>query len=290
VLTRRSFLVTGLALGAGASSLLGACSSGDGDGNGEGDAAPFDLARRFTDDVLVPGEVRLPVSLVRNGEVQLSGPDSLRGRIVDNAGTDVATVEAGRRDIDPQAPPYWSFRAQIAQPGIYVLRVDGDNGDGAAFEVFATEAVVMPHLGSTLPSLETPTVDDHRGVEPYCSLTPEPCALHEVTLAEAFTFGTPVAFLVGTPAHCQTGTCAPGLEFLVNTHRRVGSAVAMVHADVFADNAGTQVAPTVTALGLSYEPVLYLCSPDGVVVDQLDGVWNQTEVDECIDRLIAQFS
>ena len=70
--------------------------------------------------------------------------------------------------------------------------------------------VTVPYIGSVLPPFDTPTVDDHRGVEPYCTLTPAPCPLHDVTLTQALASGKPVAYMVGTPAHCQTGTCAPG--------------------------------------------------------------------------------
>jgi hypothetical protein len=286
MINRRAFLrVGGLAIGgsacASAVTALSGCSSDE--------PAPFALARRFPNEVLVPGQVRLPVSLVRDGTVQTSGPASLRGRVLAADGS-VATTTATRRDIDPQVPPYWAFRVEVPTAGVYTLRVDGDDGDGAAFEVFDAEQVAMPHVGSTLQPFDTPTVDDHRGVEPYCSLTPQPCPLHSVTLTQALEAGQPLVYMVGTPAHCQTGTCAPGLEYLSSTHARVGDAVTMVHADVFADNAGTIVSPAVNALGLSYEPVVYLCAPDGRIVEQLDGVWDQTEVDEAVDRLISQFS
>ena len=288
MINRRAFLkVGGLAVGGSAVAstvaALGGCSA---------DApAPFALARRFPNEVLVPGVVRLPVSLVRNGTVQTSGPASLRGRVLAADGSEVApTTTAERRDIDPQVPPYWAFRVDVPTAGVYALRVDGDDGDGAAFEVFDTGQVAMPHIGSTLQPFDTPTVDNHRGVEPYCSLTPQPCPLHSLTLTQALAAGQPLVYMVGTPAHCQTGTCAPGLEYLAATHTRVGDAVTMVHADVFADNAGTIVSPPVVALGLSYEPVVYLCAPDGRVVEQLDGVWDQTEIDEAVDRLISKFS
>ena len=76
--------------------------------------------------------------------------------------------------------------------------------------------------GRRCPPFDTPTVDDHRGVEPYCSLTPDPCPLHDITLTQALQAGKPLVFMVGTPAHCQTGACAPALEFLVAARQRVG--------------------------------------------------------------------
>ena len=182
--------------------------------------------------------------------------------------------------------PYWAVNLQIDEPGIYKLRLDGDDGFGAAFQITAPEQVSVPYIGSQLPPFDTPTVDNHRGVEPYCSLTPAPCSLHDMTLTQALASGKPVAYMVGTPGHCATATCAPGLEFLVESHARLGDAVAMVHADVYADDAGTKVAPAVSALGLEYEPVLYLAK-DGVVIDRIDVIWDQSELDERLDALLA---
>ena len=50
----------------------------------------------------------------------------------------------------------------------------------------------------------------------------------------------------------------------------------------------TTLAPAVNALGISYEPVLYLCHPDGTIVDHLDGIWDQTELDESLAQLTAR--
>jgi hypothetical protein len=107
-----------------------------------------------------------------------------------------------------------------------------------------------------------------------------------MTLTDALASGKPVAYMVGTPAHCQTGTCAPALEFLVKSHERLGDSVAMVHADVYSDDAATTVAPAVQALGLEYEPVLYLVKA-GIVADRIDVVWDQSELDGRLDAFLA---
>ena len=60
----------------------------------------------------------------------------------------------------------------------------------------------------------------------------------------------------------------------------------MVHADVYSDDAATTVAPAVDALGLEYEPVLYLVK-DGVVKDRIDVIWDQSELDERLDAFLA---
>ena len=296
--TRRQFLLV-----TGGAALLAACGSDDSSGSGStpdttpgdgtapsgtdaGAVTGFGVVQRFPNlNLFTPGDVRLPVSLTDGQTLLDSGPDTLTGWIETFDGTRVAEVSAPRRDEGIDVP-YWDIRATLDTALIYTLRIEGDDGFGATFELWEESEVPTPSLGSPMPPFDTPTVDDHRGVEPYCSLTPEPCPLHEVTLTEALASGKPVAYMVGTPAFCQTGTCAPGLEFLVAEHERLGDQVVMVHADVYADDAATTIAPAVEALGAQYEPIIYLCDAAGVIVDRLDGVWDASELRERLDLLL----
>jgi hypothetical protein len=248
------------------------------------DSKGFKIAQRYPSDTFVPGKVRLPISIA-NEELLKTGPKVLKGRVLDSDAKEVATVTAPIHSKD-LVIPYWAVNVQIDQPGTYTLRLDGDDGYGAAFQVTAPEQVTVPYIGSTLPPFDTPTVDDHRGVEPYCTLTPNPCPFHAVTLTEALATAKPVAYMVGTPAHCQTGTCAPGLEFLIASGQRLGDAMVVVHADVYSDDAATTIAPAVSALNLEYEPVLYLVTA-GVVRDRIDVIWDQGELDERLDAFLA---
>jgi TAT (twin-arginine translocation) pathway signal sequence len=279
--SRRQFLAIGAA--GGAALALAAC------GSDAAKATPaYDLLIRLTDaPLLVPGESRVALSLAAEQTMVMSGPATLTAKLLDSGGATVAEMTADQHnDGIPQA--YWPFRFTIDTPGFYRLSIDGGNPQSGNFGVFETSQVTMPYIGSTLPQFDTPTVGDHRGVEPYCSLTPAPCPLHDVTLTEALQSGKPLVFMVGTPAHCQTGACAPALEFLVANHQRVGDAAMMVHADVYADNAATEQAPIIDALGLDYEPVVYFATPGGQIVDRLDGIWDQTELDQRVDALLAR--
>ncbi len=246
----------------------------------------FTIAQRYPSNTFVPGVVRLPISIASKDSLMTTGPSQLDGRVLDSNDQQIATVSAPIHSKD-LVIPYWAVNVQIDQPGTYTLRLDGDDGFGAAFIVSDPATVTVPYIGSLLPPFDTPTVDNHRGVEPYCSLTPNPCPLHDVTLTQALASGKPVAYMVGTPAHCQTGTCAPALEVLVKSHARLGDAVVMVHADVYSDAAGTTVAPAVNALGLDYEPVLYLVKGDGIVNDRIDVIWDQAELDARLDAFLA---
>jgi len=276
---------------AGAGAMLVVAGCGDNSKSSSGGTEPdpgttgFTIAQRYPSDTFVPGKVRLPISIANKQSLLTTGPAVLNGRVLDSTDKQIAAVSAPIHSTDIVIP-YWPIVVQIDQPGTFTLRLDGDDGYGAAFQVSDPTQVTVPYTGSTLPPFDTPTVDNHRGVEPYCTLTPKPCPLHDVTLTQALASGAPVAYMIGTPAHCQTGTCAPALEFLVKSHSRVGDKIVMVHADVYSDDAATTVAPAVSALGLEYEPVLYLVR-NGTVADRVDVIWDQKELDERIDAFLA---
>ena len=67
----------------------------------------------------------------------------------------------------------------------------------------------------------------------------------------------------------------------------LGTKVAMVHADVYADAAATESAPVIEQLHLDYEPVVYLTDASGTIVDRLDGVWDASELRDRLDALLA---
>ena len=282
MLSRRSLILGGAAL-LGSSALASACGSERG-----GDAPSpegLSLVRRFP-QVLVTGAVRMPVSLATvDGLVTEGAPTELVARLVESESGAIAVDRlVARRHGDGLAAPYWPFRAVIDSPGTYVLQVEGQE-DGAGVQIAAAGSVAVPGAGDPMPPFDTPTTADARGVDPICTRAPEPCPLHDLTLTEALALGRPVAYLVGTPAFCSTGTCAPALEGLLAVRERVGGAVTFVHADVYTDRTASTVAPAVQALGMTFEPALFLVGADGTVVERLDAVFDETEIDERLAAL-----
>lgn len=248
------------------------------------DLSRLQVVQRFP-QVLVPGRIRMPISLATPDGLVPAGdpaaPYALAGRLVESAsGRVVAPALAATRHDDGLSVPYWPFFADVSAPGVYTLLLDGGDGSGASVLVSARDSVGIPGENDQLSGFATPTVDDPQGVAPICTRVPTQCPLHEVTLEEAIALGKPIAFLVGTPAFCSTGTCAPGLEALLSVRERVGDAVTFIHAEVYADNTASRVAPVVEALGLSYEPALFLTNESGVVRARLDAIFDAREIEE----------
>ncbi len=278
--TRRRFL-GGLA----AAGALAACSGSDGANpgiNADPGAAGngFTLVQRFPNNVQVPGVIRMPITL-STGAAQFiqDGPATLTAHVLDNSGAAVGgTFSAIRRDVAPA--PYYDFRTSIDEPGFYFLVVDGGPEDGAAFQVMDPRAVAVPTPGQVLEGFDTPTVDNDQGFDSLCTRAAGPCPFHAVTLTDALAAGRPVAYYVGTPEFCSTGSCAPALESLIAAQDRFGDSFTFVHAEVFADSAGLDIAPAVTAVGMTYEPALFITDASGMVVERLDAVWDETELRE----------
>ena len=297
MISRRTFIsgslgVIGATSTVGLSSLLAGCSGDSTATTSESVAALGDLqlVQRFP-QVLVPGNVRLPISLANTQgllttESGVDLPSTLTAKLV-NADTQEIVAEslsANRHDTGLTIP-YWPFRVDIDKPGIYTLIVDGGPEEGAAIQVLNATEVLIPLVGSQLPGFDTPTLDDHRGVEPVCTRTPEPCEFHNITLNEALALKKPIAYLVGTPAHCQTGTCAPALEALISVKKSIGNAMTFLHTEIYTDDKATTVAPSVVALKMEYEPAIYITDASGKIVERFDAVFDADEINAAITTL-----
>ncbi len=300
--SRRAFLqqsgrvVITSAASLGIASLLAACGGGNTTANNNGTVngnvtLPDDvqIVQRFPQN-LVAGSIRMPISLASGGGLLTTGgaiatPPELSARIMRIDGErDELVIEdlvAPRHDAD-LATPYWLFRTAINEPGFYRLILAGGPSDGAAFQVFARNEVAVPGIGDALPPFDTPTFDNSRDVSPLCTRQPEPCPMHEVTLRDALALGKPIAYLVGTPAHCSTGTCAPALDALIAARERVGDAFTFIHAEVYSDANATTIAPAVNAVSMNFEPALFITDASGVITARLDAVFDAVELQSVV--------
>lgn len=298
-MSRRSFL--GLGASFGVAALVAACGGGsDGTSTGAGNqtgtlgagspSTPIDvegdlqIVKRFAPTGTVPGTVRLPVSLadstgILGNDGSHDFPASLTASTVDaTTGKTVFSGVVAQRHGDDLSVPYWPIVAEVTTTGIYVLRIDEAPGAEVSFQVEDPAVIAMPVPGRALPPFDTPTLDDSRGVSPICTRSDGPCPFHDVTLTDALAAGKPVVYLVGTPAHCTTGTCAPALEALIDVATAFDGKATFVHADVYADEAATKIAPAVTALKMQFEPALFVTDANGIVTTRLDVVFDAEEI------------
>jgi len=282
-LSRRSFL----AAGAGAV-LLAACGGSDGSSSGGSDSSAQSLAlvRFFADGTLEAGSrQRLVLGLADSEGLITSGAPAALTLLVSRDGRTVGGPVTAERHDAGLPRPYYPAYLELADEGVYDVTTEVDGTEAAsAFTIVAPGADPVPGVGDALIPVETPTFDDDRGVDPICTAEPT-CPLHDVTLTQALTEGRPLALLIATPAFCQTAICGPVLDVLLSQQERFPG-VHLLHGEVYTrPDPNSPTTPVVDAYRLTFEPVLFLAGPDGVITDRFDGIFDQVELADALGRL-----
>jgi hypothetical protein len=290
-LSRRTFLAAGAS-----AALVAACGDSSKGSAANSSAAPTTQAGTgglvlalFSDSsALVPGKPqRLTFGLAdKDGVILVKPPAATMDFRVTLDGKSVATVTSPSHQADLPRP-YYPLEFTPATPGLYtvVATVNGTSLQ-AQVQIPATTTVVGP--GQPMIPVDTPTVANPRGVQLLCTRDPS-CPLHDVTLREALTGGTPVAFLVATPKFCQTAICGPVLDVLLSQKDRFPQ-IKMLHAEVYASEADAQpgrekLTDVVNAYGLTFEPALYLARADGTIAKRLDTIFDGVELHDALAQL-----
>ena len=233
---------------------------------------------------LPPDDGSVDVVIRRDGEV--IAETFVTGRVVDHD-------HVGEPDPDHQHADlfrYYPLRATLPEPGIYDVTVAvGGLESVLPVQAFDPAEVDLPLPGQRFPAPATPTIDDPAGVDRLCT-RPEPCPFHRVSADEVVGRGRPLVLLVATPAFCSTAYCGPVLETLIAAAAD-RTDLDVVHVEVYANpdevdgnylDPAIRVAPAVVALGLRFEPSLFVVDGDGVLIDRIDNVFGRHELADAL--------
>jgi hypothetical protein len=256
----------------------------------QSDVAPYALLSAFPQDrPHIPAGVptRLPF-LVGDAEgvplVALTG--NVAFRVSFNGQT---VVEA--QEVAPRAEgvdrAYLPLTLTFPEPGIYEVEATYEGAAlDAQVQAFPVAEVEAPVVGQPLPPLRTPTTEFTLDVDPLCSRSPS-CPFHAVSLDDALGRDLPVVLLVASPAYCQTSVCGPVLDHLMEvTEGRTDLTV--LHCEVYrdpkkvADLADAQGSPVTESYDLTFEPVLYVTDPAGIITARADVIVDRSEMAELI--------
>ncbi len=294
--SRRSFLLAGaVALGAAA---CGDDGKDDGTASGVGssttqpsDAAGYSLIEVFprNPSYLAAGFAqRLPYLIAPGQDAPL---DRIEGTVtfaVSLEGTPVGEpVEVTPGGGAPLPRAYLPFRFTFPEPGLYdVVATWGDREMGTAVQVSDPSQVRIPQVGAPMPSLDTPTVSDARGVDPICTAEP-PCAFHTTNLADALGAGRPVVVLLSTPKFCVSQVCGPVLEVLTEAAKG-RTDIDVIHVEPYANplavDSIAQATPSAFTTGyhMEFEPALFAANAAGILVARLDSIYDTSELDNAL--------
>jgi hypothetical protein len=193
------------------------------------------------------------------------------------------------------APTYLSLQHTFPNPGVYIAQVklNGKTAQ-AALQAVTPSSEPSPIPGRAIPNLATPTTTDLHGIDSsmLCTHTP-PCTLHNLSLDVALKSAKPLAVLFATPKYCQTATCGPTLDVLLQQMPAYQGKAGFLHLEIYPKPpdpsaiASGNVATTyvVDAFKITSEPILFLVGTDGKVRERIDGLVGDAEVKAALDRL-----
>ncbi len=310
-LTRRSFLAGSALFGAGAAYISIRQLRHDHASHVHQDERGLEprlVALFYSDHVIAAGQLqRLPFGLVDQGQVLVGESADVGVEIVQNSKViDSLTVPSrivthDHPDGDGLQPHehadilrYFALNTTLPNPGIYDLIVDIDGAKiKLPVQAFDPETIWVLRPPQAMPALQSPTVDDARGVEPICTRVPKMCPFHSETVADLLAQGRPLAVLVSTPALCASAYCGPVLESLILAAERFDT-ISMVHLEVYANaqevgfdlgDDRLRFAPAMSDLGLDFEPSLFLVGSDGIIRARLDTIYDQDELETALASL-----
>jgi hypothetical protein len=284
VLTRRQLLVTG------ASTLaLTACSKGGGSTPKTTDEGLL-FYQAFRTDQPVGPPIRLPLALrSKEGDLDVDLPHTLEVRLRPPGGAAALAPMTLQRHQDGVPRGYYPLTTTFDAPGTWTI--EGRSGKTATSITIEAkdpaDVPAVPNPGDALPKIPTPTLADAQGVKPICTRDPA-CPFHTTSLDVAIAANKPIVLLVSTPAFCQTAICGPVLELLIDKQEELAAkGVQVLHAEVYSDGPKQITSPTVDALGLLYEPSLFLAGPGGLIKARLDYTFDRAELGAGLKELVS---
>jgi hypothetical protein len=287
--SRRSFL-----LGGASALALAACGSDSAESSSDQTASTgttagdLAIAKVFSPTQAVGVPLRLPLALAdAEGALLDDVPTSIKVRYGIDGATTMSDPVDVRRHAEGIPRPYFPLVATFPTAGRWRIRVEanGTQADTSLTIVPRAQVPAVPGIGEKLISMRTPTTADPRGVKPICTRDPM-CPLHAQSLDEAMAGGNAIAFIISTPAFCQTAICGPVLDLLVDRRDQLAQTVSFVHAEVYTDDTASTPTEAVQTYGLTWEPALFLAMPDGTIVSRLDYTFDATELDAELSRLV----
>jgi len=285
-LSRRTFLSL-LGGGCAASALLAACGK-----RSETTSELRTASKWFSDQTIVSnlGPQRTVWSFSdEQGNLGGLSPETIEVEISDASLRTVHQTTASRHS-DGVAMPYYPVIVPFQNSEVHEFRFDlGARGMYVGYAVPGTKSassIVWP--GDQFPMVPTPTQSNAGGVTPICTRQPS-CPFHEVSLDTSLASPNATVVIVSTPAFCGTKwMCGPVLENLVSEVGKNHPGCDVIHVEVYSnpkpDDLGP-IAPAVRAMGVGYEPFIFLIDEAGIVLRRLDHIWDKAELRELLSLI-----
>ena len=275
---------------------------------GEGEVFPV-----ITNSTLAVGENRFSLGLLDEENSPVLDAD-IHLRFFDLTGDEpVLTSEADTRFV----PVELSFidetsgkeKRLLGSNGVYVSQVsfdtvgawgvlldvtlaDGRELEAIPFRFNVLEETAEPAIGDPAPASRQLTLADVDDVTEIDSSFPSRPHMHEITVADALTAGRPILVAFATPAFCESRTCGPVMDTVMDPlYERYADEAVFIHIEPFQlqqlrDGADRIPVEATTEWGLRTEPWLFVIDAQGGIVGKFEGIIALDEVETVLVRVL----
>ena len=211
----------------------------------------------------------------------------------DTTSTATGPLTATYRDAGlPAAKGFYEVPLTIPKDGTWlsvVIAQDPSRTDYGSGQFQVGRQTAMPKPGDHAVKVPTPTVKDHRGVNPICTANPQ-CGMHTISLDDALKSGKPTVLIIATPKFCTSALCGPETDVVESVSKGFAGKMNFIHVEVYKDDKPTTiqrqlVSPAAAAWHLDQEPVIYYIDKSGIVHARTIGPADKAEVQAAATKL-----
>ena len=160
------------------------------------------------------------------------------------------------------------------------------------FRFNVLEETAEPAIGDPAPASRQLTLADVEDVTEIDSSFPSRPHMHEITVADALTAGKPILVAFATPAFCESRTCGPVMDTVMDPlYERYADEAVFIHIEPFQLKQlreGTDRIPVEATAewGLRTEPWLFVIDAQGGIVGKFEGIIALDEVETVLVRVL----
>ncbi|MGH2948561.1 MAG: TlpA family protein disulfide reductase [Solirubrobacteraceae bacterium] len=189
---------------------------------------------------------------------------------------------------DPFAAIYGAtvpFR-HAGEYAVLVLSKQGSRVTGSRTRVEVQPDSSVPAVGERAPAVENDTLESAGGDIEAIETRVPPDDMHEVRFKDVLG-KQPVALLFATPALCESRTCGPVTDILLQLKETYGQRMAFIHQEVFVDNDPAKgYRKPLRDFGLQSEPWLFTIDRRGRVATRLEGAFGLETAKRAIEAAL----
>ena len=172
----------------------------------------------------------------------------------------------------------------VSKPGTWWVLARPDGAKiGAVGNLVVRPRTTSPAIGSMAYPSQTPTLaSTHGDTAALTTRVPPDTSLLRYSVADSLRAHKPFVLLFATPKFCQSRTCGPVTDVVLQVQRREPS-IRFIHVEIYKDNVVAKGQNRwVKEWRLPSEPWLFLVGRDGRIKGKFEGSFSARELESAI--------